>query len=334
MRILKYQVLLVDDEQIYLQYFQQIVDWEALDCQICGCANNGEDAIKSVYAKNPDIIFMDINMSQMDGLEVCAALKESNCKSKVIIMTAYNEFSFAHRAIKLNVFDYLLKPFDEMELKKTLKACIQEIQKEKDYEKEQKELFLKSFLESEIVEEEKAQIEKMLSSYQYVAVLIWKRKKISFEQRENFRKLISDYFSVLHMETYFLGNQNGNEVIIHIMLQQPASVERIKNHYKNLLKQYPEEGMEWVSIGNLVDGGEKLRETYLNARLVWENRIKLQGRVNSYEEVQRLNEKITMVSISDINLLIKLFELKEYEKMDSLIETIFGLSQNQMFSFL
>lgn len=183
---MKYQVLLVDDELIYLQYLQKMIDWEILGCEICGCAQNGEEAIRMVEDRKPDIVFMDINMSQMDGLEACAALREKKCGAKVIIMTAFNEFSFAHRAIKLNVFDYLLKPFDEEEF-------------------------------------------------------------------------------------------------------------------------------EWIAVGNVVDGIENLQKTY--------------------QDAQQLHSEITLMNTSDVNLLIKAFEMKGYDKVDQMIEKMFALSKNQMFSF-
>ena len=203
---MKYQVLLVDDELIYLQYLQKMIDWEILGCEICGCAQNGEEAIRMVEDRKPDIVFMDINMSQMDGLEACAALREKKCGAKVIIMTAFNEFSFAHRAIKLNVFDYLLKPFDEEEF-------------------------------------------------------------------------------------------------------------------------------EWIAVGNVVDGIENLQKTYQDAQMVRENRVKLVGPVNCFEDVQQLHSEITLMNTSDVNLLIKAFEMKEYDKVDQMIEKMFALSKNQMFSF-
>ena len=203
---MKYQVLLVDDELIYLQYLQKMIDWEILGCEICGCAQNGEEAIRMVEDRKPDIVFMDINMSQMDGLEACAALREKKCGAKVIIMTAFNEFSFAHRAIKLNVFDYLLKPFDEEEF-------------------------------------------------------------------------------------------------------------------------------EWIAVGNVVDGIENLQKTYQDAQMVRENRVKLVGPVNCFEDVQQLHSEITLMNTSDVNLLIKAFEMKEYDKVDQMIEKLFALSKNQMFSF-
>lgn len=330
---MKYQVLLVDDEQIYLQYLQTRMAWGMQNCHICGCAHSGEEAIQMAEELHPDIIFMDICMAQMDGLEACAALLEKKHNAKVIIMTAFNEFSFAHRAIKLNVFDYLLKPFDEEELTETLKKCILEIEKERDYEHNQRETLLKSLLDSGISDEERKMLEHMISSHKYVAVLFRKQKEVSFGEREKFRNFLRGYFFTLGLESYFLGNQKNCGIIIHTMVRNETSVNAIKSQYSKILNEHPEEGFEWIAIGNVVDGIENLRNTFQNAQLVRENRVKMRGTINSYEELQKLKTDIAMLSTSDVSLLIKAFQAKEYDKVDSMIEKMFALSENQMFSF-
>lgn len=328
---MKYKVLLVDDEQIYLQYLQSMIEWEALGCQICGCAKNGQEAIRLVEEEAPDIVFMDINMSQMDGLEACEVLRERNSSARIIIMTAYNEFTFAHRAIKLNVFDYLLKPFDEDELTKALQNCMQEIEKERMREREQRENFFKSILDSDMPGEEWSLMELRMRSHQYVAVLFRKKKEVTYEKRKEFIKLLSESFSPL--DTYFLGNQKGYGIVIHMMPQKEISQKEIKKRYQEFVSRHPEEEVEWVAIGDVVQGLEKLQETYHHACMVRENRVKMRGVVNCYEEVQYLNKENSFLNSSDTNLLIKAFELKEYDQVDRMIEKIFALSHNQMFSF-
>lgn len=146
---MKYKVLLVDDENIYLQYLSRIIDWEELQCGICGFAKDGEEALALIREKHPDIVFMDINMSRMNGLEACEAIKGSDAETRVIIMTAYDEFSFAHQAIKLNVFDYLLKPFDKEELKEALEKCIKDIEESRKNKHLRQEMLLRDAVEAQ-----------------------------------------------------------------------------------------------------------------------------------------------------------------------------------------
>ena len=330
---MKYQVLLVDDEKIYLDYLQKMINWESMDCEICGCAQNGEEAIQMVEEKTPDIVFMDINMSQMDGLDACEVLQDRKSSVKVIIMTAYNEFSFAHRAIRLNVFDYLLKPFDEEELSKALKKCIAEIRKERNYEKNQEETFLKGLLDSGMPGKEREQMEQMISNYHFLAVLFGRKTEVPFSERERIRSLLSDYFYPMGIESYFLGNQKGYGIVIHAMMQEQIPLAAIKSRYKKLLADHPEEEFQWVAIGNVVDGIDNLQNTYQNAQLVRENRIRTTGKICGYDDIQQLDKDVTFFNSSDVSLLIKAFEMKEYDTADSIIEKMFGLSQNKMLSF-
>ena len=144
---MSYKVLLVDDECIYLDYLSQIIDWDSMKCSICGYAKDGEEALQVIRKEVPDIIFMDINMSRMNGLEACEAMKSWSLESRIIIMTAYDEFSFAHQAIKLNVFDYLLKPFDGEELQEALHKCIEDIETSKKNKQMQQALFLRGIIQ-------------------------------------------------------------------------------------------------------------------------------------------------------------------------------------------
>lgn len=330
---MKYRVLLVDDEQIYLQYLQGVMDWEAYECRICGCAMNGEEALGMAEEKQPDIIFMDINMSQMNGLDVCEILRERKCNAKIIIMTAYNEFSFAHRAIKLNVVDYLLKPFDETELSRTLQKCMAEIKKEREYKKDQKELFFKKLLDYGVSGDELKQMEERIAGHSYLAVLFRKKQEVPYCEREAFCKLLQCYFARVSVENYFLGNQKGYGIIIHGMMQEQVPQEEIKGIYERLISEHPEEEFQWVAIGNVVDGIEKLPETYQNAQTVQENRVKVEGAVISLEDIEALSREIALPNTSDITLLIKAFERKDYQEVDQRIERMFALSRNQMFSF-
>ncbi|PHN03153.1 LytR/AlgR family response regulator transcription factor [Flavilitoribacter nigricans] len=99
------KVIIIDDEaparsllREYLSHYPELV--------IIGEANNGVDGIKLVHEFKPDIVFLDIEMPGMTGLEVLRHLKES---PKVIFSTAYDQY--AVNAFELNAVDYLLKPY-------------------------------------------------------------------------------------------------------------------------------------------------------------------------------------------------------------------------------
>ncbi|MDD3278816.1 MAG: response regulator [Lachnospiraceae bacterium] len=327
---MKYKILLVDDEEIYLMYLQKMIDWEAMDCCICGCAQDGLEAVQMVEELSPDIIFMDINMSHMDGLDASACLKETNNKAKIIIMTAFDEFSFAQKAIKLQVFDYLLKPFDEKELEDTLKKCIREIDEERENRKSEQEVLLKEVLDSGMLAQGEIHI---MAGGRYAAVIFKRTPEVTRKEREQFREILRKPFEKYQMESFFLGNQMGCGVVIHAIADKKTSLEDLKEGYRSILSEHQGDGFEWFAIGNIVDGIENIQETYQNAKIVQENRIKLVGKVNSYGDVIHLEREFNRLNQDDVNLLIKAFEMRRYEKVDELIEKMFALSHHQMFSY-
>lgn len=127
-----YQILLVDDEPIFLEYMQNILDWEKYHCQICACACDGKSALAYIEKYQPDLAFLDISMPLMNGIEVSKAVKEKGLHTHLIFMTGHDEFSFAYQAIKMGIDDYMLKPFSKEELITALQKVLQTLQKEQD----------------------------------------------------------------------------------------------------------------------------------------------------------------------------------------------------------
>ena len=86
---------------------QKNIPWKEKNCIVVGTAKSGTDGLKLIQKYEPEIILSDIRMPEIDGLTM---LEAASVKSKIIIISAYEEFSYAKRAIKLNVVDYITKP--------------------------------------------------------------------------------------------------------------------------------------------------------------------------------------------------------------------------------
>ncbi len=111
-----YSVMLIDDEPIILEKLQYIIDWEKEDCRVVAVAGNGTEALKKCQDFKPQIIFSDIYMPLMDGIELAEEIKNILPESIVILISGYNEFTYAQKAIEAGVFRYLLKPIRASEL--------------------------------------------------------------------------------------------------------------------------------------------------------------------------------------------------------------------------
>ena len=102
------KVLLVDDEQFIRQGLRYLLDWEKYGYQVIAEAENGMDAIRILEEIEIDLAFVDIRMPGMDGMELISYVQE-NLKHKVrfVILTGYAEFSYARKAVQMNVLDYI-----------------------------------------------------------------------------------------------------------------------------------------------------------------------------------------------------------------------------------
>ncbi len=109
-------VLIVDDNHPTGLYLKQIVS-KIPDANVVGVATSGEEAIRLTSRHNPQLVFMDIDMPGMSGLEVARRLGENHHDLIFIFATAYP--NYALEAFEIYPFDYILKPFDEKRIRKT-----------------------------------------------------------------------------------------------------------------------------------------------------------------------------------------------------------------------
>ncbi|PZD94486.1 DNA-binding response regulator [Paenibacillus sambharensis] len=117
-----YKVLLVDDEMFVRKGLLNLIDWEALGYEICGEADNGEEALALMDECQPDLVVTDIRMPVLDGLGLIAAVvNQRQWNPAFIIVSGYHDFKYAQQALRYGVNDYILKPIDEEELTATLR---------------------------------------------------------------------------------------------------------------------------------------------------------------------------------------------------------------------
>ncbi|MBR1684999.1 MAG: response regulator [Clostridia bacterium] len=112
-----YKVVLVDDEQLILEGLRRVMPWRENGCEVVGVAHDGQEGLVVVRALQPDILFTDIRMPNMDGLTMAAALRSEFPRMQITVLTAFRDFDYAQSAIRFGVCRYLLKPskMDELE---------------------------------------------------------------------------------------------------------------------------------------------------------------------------------------------------------------------------
>jgi len=109
--------------------------------EVVGMAADGKEGLEVVSQVRPDLIIMDIEMPEMDGLAMLERLREKRVLCKVLVLTAYSDFSYAKKAIELGIENYLLKPIKIPELKRSLETIARELDQEKGQLQLQERLF-------------------------------------------------------------------------------------------------------------------------------------------------------------------------------------------------
>lgn len=114
------KVVIVDDEKMIRDGLVYTMPWDELQIEVVGSAGNGRAALDIIREKKPNLVFTDIRMSEMDGIELLQVLKQEMPNVKVVILSGYDDFQYAQKALKLGALDYLVKPVNADELIKLL----------------------------------------------------------------------------------------------------------------------------------------------------------------------------------------------------------------------
>ena len=115
-----YKILIADAEAVIREGISCLLDYESLGFVIAGEAANGRRAYQGICDLKPDVVFLDIRMPGMLGLEVIKKARADGFQGKIIILSGYSDFKYAQEAIRYGVEYYLTKPIDEKELEDIL----------------------------------------------------------------------------------------------------------------------------------------------------------------------------------------------------------------------
>ncbi|MDR3598582.1 response regulator [Clostridium sp.] len=142
-----YRIMIVDDEEEIRLGIIKKIDWEANGFIVVGDAENGQEALEKAEKYQPDVIMTDIKMPFMDGLELGEKLVELMPSTKIIVFSGCDDFEYAHKAIKINVVEYVLKPINSLEFIEVLKRLKHQLDKEYE-EKRNLETLYKHYVDS------------------------------------------------------------------------------------------------------------------------------------------------------------------------------------------
>jgi two-component system, NarL family, response regulator NreC len=115
------RILLVDDQSIILDGLEALIAQND-DFVVCGRANNGREALEKTKELKPDVVLMDINMPEMDGIEATKQIKRSADSPEILVLSMYNNVEFVREMLDAGASGYVLKNTGRVELREAILA--------------------------------------------------------------------------------------------------------------------------------------------------------------------------------------------------------------------
>ena len=116
-------VMIADDHSMIREGLKQLLELEG-DFKVIAEACDGVECLNKLETVTPDVLLLDINMPNMNGLEVLQKMKEKRMKIKVLVLTIHSEVEYLLKAVDIGVNGYLLKDSESAELKKAILAVV------------------------------------------------------------------------------------------------------------------------------------------------------------------------------------------------------------------
>lgn len=295
-----YKILLVDDEPLFTEYLSRLIDWESCGCTLCGMAADGEQAVEMLVRFQPDLLFLDINIPIFNGLEVCRQLRELAIPCEVVIVSAHSDFQFAQKAIKYDVADYLLKPFDQEEFRHTLGNCLKNVR-----------------------EKRSAALKKCLSGQGTLpgtnAVVLLRKKAGQAELAALGTEIDTDFRRAGGSCWHCV---DGGQLTF------ACSVENNAEELRGFFTGYAHDGVS-IAIGDVADG---LSQSFRHAQMALENRVLAPNNIICYETLEH-KPGGAVFSQNEMTRLIGCLENHDEAGVSALIGRLFGLVGEKGISF-
>ncbi len=300
------KLFLVEDEIVMRDGIKKHIDWQGEDIEFVGEASDGELAYPMILDLKPDILVTDIKMPFMDGLELTELVKKELPDLSIIILSGYDEFAYAQKAVSLGVTEYLLKPITPAKLLESIKKVQERIETERagggevDWSKEAEEerrqlqklrlfstIVMNAQPTSEILEVAR-ELEINLTARHFRMVLLYFGVKgeagdAFSETRNNFRKALMELLDSLEGWYTFDRGIEGFAILISSGDENECLSEGLKAVI-NLVSRYPQ-AEYFIGVGTRVDRISEIRATYYEANKAFSRRFLMeQNRVVYAEE--------------------------------------------------
>ena len=274
------KILIVDDEELTRTGVIASVEWEKLGINEIYQADDGINGLKLAMEKNPDIILCDVRMPRMDGITMLERIEKQSPDTVVVFMSGYSDKEYLKAAIQLKAIDYIEKPIEPEELKKTIKKAVdrcsmiklQTIADEAHESNTAMELAYRFTMpyrsNSEAVDKLCRELSDHYghSDFKYVTTFIVKIRDIPEDPQtiSNLHEALEGYLKGMNMHAIYTEKKSYN-IIFHIYGDIEPKESTLKKIASQLSSLMTEVGDHYIAIGDTVCGRENAYRSYSSA---------------------------------------------------------------------
>ncbi len=321
-----YKVLIVDDEPLSRIGLQKTINWSQYGFEIVGDADDTISAIQLYNKFKPDVIITDIYMEPVDGLTLIEKLKKLNNDLEFIVISGYNDFNYAQKAIKLGVSFYMLKPIENDDLVSSLISIKENLDRKhkinrivSEYTDKQNEAFLSELLTSNDSVEEKYRLVAREGYYfpenkRYVVV------SMLFNNLSETEDATKDLKTLLQIISKRILSENKqpslytcfkNNSFVLVILENKKNKLKWEESLKSISKEFTSSCGNHLIIGvsSVATGIAELSKAYIQSRI-------------AFHQVQNSDEGIIMSYTPQTNTSTKSSPAFSSEQAGALLEAI------------
>ena len=257
------KVVLIDDKKSIVEGMKYLIEWEEYGFEIAAALRCADDAIEFVKKNHVDLIISDIRMPGMSGLELIQEIKKTDSRIKFIIISGYAEFEYVKKAMDYQANGYLLKPIDEDELIVLLERIKEEIFKENEYIKHQRDRYIHEVLLGDFKYQDNNSAFDSDAELRYVLIRFFDNKIITNPKRQHDDRAVK-VFDELRMFVdennlaYISKNDDG---CIELIIGSHIYQNNIRGYCMEIEKRIKEatDGDFVIFVGDEVDCIENIR---------------------------------------------------------------------------
>ncbi|MDO5408668.1 MAG: response regulator [Eubacteriales bacterium] len=302
-------ILMAEDEDDVRNGIEKWINESGTEFRVAATASDGKMALQRMQEVQPDILVTDICMPKMDGLELIREIRRQNSEIPIIVVSGYDEFSYAREAMRMGVREYLLKPFlpgdllevlqkskavleEKSQLAKNMRTMNRQLEEGRRYRKER---FLQLVLDGQGRDNETLGAE-----FGFLSGEGWYGAAVIMEEagEQPVEPALMEQYLTLILESYLgedirvLGGYHGENQYVLIFGRRGQSRNRLQQDIRKSMERICI-GMEQhhqirlrCAVGRVYGEFDRLAESYQEALDLWRGKLPTGQRVMAYVELE------------------------------------------------